>query len=83
MYNQLTKLQNYDAFHKLKEEEVKVLTTSVETASELFATGRASYYEIIFSQKNALNSNIQLMEVKKNQFYSMINLYKSLGGGWN
>ena len=83
VYNQLAKLQNYDAFHKLKEEEVKVLTTSVETSSELFATGRASYYEIIFSQKNALNSNIQLMEVKKNQFYSMINLYKSLGGGWN
>lgn len=82
VYNQVAKLENSNKLYQIKKQEVELLNSSIQTSSELFATGRATYYEIIFSQKNALNSSIQLMEVKKNQFYATINLYKALGGGW-
>lgn len=82
VYNQVMKLDNYSDQYNLKSQEVEVLKKSIQTSSELFYTGRATYYEIILSQKNTLNSRLELIEVKKNQLYTMIQLYKSLGGGW-
>ena len=82
VYNQLIKIENYAEQYSLKNEEVEVLRKSIQTSSELFYTGRATYYEIILSQKNTLNSRLELIEVKKNQLYTMVQLYKALGGGW-
>ncbi len=82
VYNQLMKIDNYLEQYDLKNQEVEILRKSIQTSSELFYTGRATYYEIILSQKNTLNSRLELIEVKKNQFFTMVQLYKSLGGGW-
>jgi outer membrane protein TolC len=61
---------------------VNVLTESIETSSELFRTGHATYLEIILTQQNALQAKLELVDVKKRQLNATVNLYKALGGGW-
>jgi outer membrane protein TolC len=75
-------IRNLDTVYSLKNREVELLSQSIETSSELFRTGRANYLEIIVTQQKALQSKLELVNVKKRQFDSTLNLYKALGGGW-
>lgn len=82
VYNALNNIKNTQEMYDLKKEEVEMLKQSIYTSSELFRAGRASYLEIIMAQKNALMSQIELNNYKKRQNTTLINLYKTLGGGW-
>jgi multidrug efflux system outer membrane protein len=83
VYNYLNLIDNTNQMYDLKAEEVNILRNSIETSSELFKSGRATYLEVITAQKNALQSQIELINLKKKQFNAVIGLYRSLGGGWN
>lgn len=39
--------------------------------------------EVLLTQRDALESKLQLVETKEEQLNARVNLYKSLGGGWN
>jgi outer membrane protein TolC len=65
-----------------KEIEASTLKSSIETATDLFKTGRANYLDILLSRQNALRANMELIDIKKQQFISTVNLYRALGGGW-
>ncbi|MCU0430898.1 MAG: efflux transporter outer membrane subunit [Cytophagaceae bacterium] len=80
--NQLASMRNLDSIYVLKEKEVAVLTHAIETSTELFKTGRASYLEVLMSQRSALIANIELVETRKKRFDATVYLYKALGGGW-
>lgn len=82
VYNSLNNIKNTKEMHDTKLEEVTILKQSISTSSELFKAGRANYMEIILAQKNALQSQIELINYKKRQNISIVNLYRSLGGGW-
>lgn len=82
VYNQLNLIQNTNEMYDLKSQEVDVLRESITISSELFRSGRATYLEVITAQKNALQSQTELINLKKRQYNSVIGLYKSLGGGW-
>ncbi|MDZ7898499.1 MAG: TolC family protein [Arcicella sp.] len=82
VYNQLNLIQNTNEMYELKVEEVGVLRLSITNSAELFRSGRATYLEVITAQKNALQSQIELINLKKRQYNAVIGLYKSLGGGW-
>jgi len=82
VYNQMTNINNLERIYTLKNNEVAVLNNSIETASELYLTGRATYLEIVVTRKNALQSRLELIEIKKRQYNSVINIYRALGGGW-
>lgn len=82
VYNQLNLIQNTNDMYDLKAQEVDVLRQSINNSSELFRSGRATYIEVIMAQKNALESQIELINLKKRQYGAVIGLYKSLGGGW-
>lgn len=66
----------------LKERELKILTSTVDISSELFKTGRSTYLEVLLTRQSQLRSNLELIETKKAQWISSVNLYKALGGGW-
>ncbi|MEA5461770.1 TolC family protein [Arcicella sp. LKC2W] len=83
VYNQLNLIQNTNEMYDLKVQEVDVLRLSINNSAELFRSGRATYLEVITAQKNALQSQIELINLKKRQYNAVIGLYKSLGGGWN
>lgn len=82
VYNEVARIKNLEQMYDLKSREVNVLTKSIGTSNQLFQTGRAGYLELLLTQRNALQSRLELVNVKKRQFNSVIDLYKALGGGW-
>ena len=80
--NQLVAIQNLQEINLLKTQQNALLKKSVGTSGELYRTARATYLEVLLAQQNALQSNIELIGVIKQQRLSAINIYKALGGGW-
>jgi len=80
--NQLVAIENLQQVNLLKTQQNVLLKKSVETSGELYKTARATYLEVLLAQQNALQSNIELIGVIKQQRLSAINIYKALGGGW-
>ncbi|MEI8237085.1 MAG: TolC family protein [Methylococcaceae bacterium] len=80
--NQLVAIENLQQVNLLKTQQNALLKKSVETSGELYRTARATYLEVLLAQQNALQSNIELIGVIKQQRLSAINIYKALGGGW-
>ena len=81
--NNIRGIDNLEQVYELKEEEVAVLLNAVSTSNVLFTSGYASYLEVITAQKSVLEAELELANIKKQIFHSVIGLYKALGGGWS
>lgn len=82
VHNELSAINNLQQMQVLKAAEVEAQKKSVEISLDLFKAGRATYLEVILAEQNALQSKLELTDIKKRQFLSSINIYKALGGGW-
>ncbi len=80
--NELANIQNLQQSNALKKQQSDVLTQAVETSKELYKYARATYLEVLIAQQSALQSNLELIDVIKQQRIATINIYKALGGGW-
>jgi NodT family efflux transporter outer membrane factor (OMF) lipoprotein len=80
--NQLAIIENLERIYDLRNKEVVVLSKSIEIATDLFKSARANYLEVLTAQRDALSTKFELIDAKKQQFQSLINIYRSLGGGW-
>lgn len=80
--NQLAGIENYSSSFNTKKTETDILTQSVSISDNLFKSARADYIEVLLTQREALDSRIELVEIKKKQLHAEINMYKALGGGW-
>jgi outer membrane protein TolC len=80
--NHLNQIESLQKINTLKSDEVKMLDEAVLISVELFKYGRATYLEVLFSQKNSMQSQLELIQATKRKQISLLNLYKSLGGGW-
>lgn len=81
--NGMSKIDNLNKSYDQKEHQVVALTNSIEITNKLFSAARADYMEVLLTQRDALESKMQLVETKQQQLNARVNLYKSLGGGWN
>jgi multidrug efflux system outer membrane protein len=81
--NQLSNIGNLQKSYDLKAKQVKALTQSIDIANDLFRSARADYFEVLMTQRDALESKLELIETKKQQLNAVVNVYKALGGGWN
>jgi outer membrane protein, multidrug efflux system len=79
---QLSKMSNLEQEYQLKNEQVDLLKESITVANQLFQSARADYMEVLLTQRDALEARTALIETKKEQMLTMVNLYKALGGGW-
>jgi multidrug efflux system outer membrane protein len=66
-----------------KMQEVAVLKEAVSISNILFLSGKANYIEVITSQKNVLQEEINSVDYQFKQIINHINLYQSIGGGSN
>lgn len=80
--NQLAKINNLQRSYDLKSQQVQALTESIAISTRLFRSARADYMEVMLTQRDALESKMELIENKKLQFNAMVDLYQALGGGW-
>ena len=78
----LKKIENTRKISDFKKEEVLVLQQAVSTSRDLFLTGYATYLEIILAQRSVLEAELTLTNVQKDNYLAFIELYRSLGGGW-
>ena len=81
--NQLSKVDNLAKSYALKAQEVDALNRSVEISNKLFSSARADYMEVLMTQRDALDSNFDLIETKMDQMNAYVHMYQALGGGWN
>ena len=81
--NQLSGINNLTKSYNLKAKQVQALTQSIEISNDLFKSSRADYLEVLMTQRDALESKLELIETKKQQLNAMVKIYQALGGGWN
>lgn len=80
--NQLSKIKNADEYYKLKMQQCDALDRSIDISTQLFQNSRADYLDVLTSQRDALDAKLELIDAKENQLNAVVNIYKSLGGGW-
>lgn len=81
--NQMNRMENYRKSYVTKSREVDILNQSISISNKLFQSARADYIEVLLTQREALESRIELIEIKRTQLAAKVNIYRALGGGWN
>jgi len=81
--NQLSQIKNLNQSYEKKSEQVKALSDSISIAAQLFNNARADYTEVLFTQRDALEAKMDLVELKQQQLGAFVKAYKALGGGYN
>lgn len=80
--SQLSKINNLEKKYQLKAQQVDALNRSTAVAGDLFKSARVDYFEVLMTQRDALESKLELIETKKEQLNAVVHIYKDLGGGW-
>jgi len=80
--NQLSKIDNLGKSYDLKSQQVAALNRSIDVSNDLFKSARVDYFEVLMTQRDALESKLELIETKKEQLNATVHIYKDLGGGW-
>jgi multidrug efflux system outer membrane protein len=78
-------LIGYDKYHTVRERQqqsVKDLQESVNVSLMRYRGGKANYLEVLDSQRSLFNAELTLAQSRNNEYQSLVQLYKALGGGW-
>jgi multidrug efflux system outer membrane protein len=79
---QLSNISNLEKSYALKAKQVDALNKSIEISNDLFKSSRADYFEVLMTQRDALESKLDLIKTKQEQLIAVTNVYRNLGGGW-
>ncbi|SHN14232.1 TolC family protein [Flavobacterium xinjiangense] len=80
--NQLSKINNIEKSYDMKSQQVDALNKSIDASNDLFKSARIDYFEVLMTQRDALDSKMELIETKKDQMNAFVHVYRDLGGGW-
>lgn len=80
--NQIAMIENLGKKYALKSQQVAILGQAIDSSNRLFASARADYMEVLMTRRDALESQLELIETKKLQLGAVVNMYQALGGGW-
>ncbi|MGV3611761.1 MAG: TolC family protein [Fluviicola sp.] len=80
--NRVSKVQNLKKSYDWKQKQVDALTQSVSISGNLFKSAKADYMEVLMTQRDAVESKFDLIEIKQEQLFNMVSVYQALGGGW-
>lgn len=75
---QLAKIQNLNRYFSLKEEENMSLQKSVEVARQLYMNNRATYLDVLDSERDALDAQMDLIDTRLSQLSTLVEIYKGL-----
>lgn len=79
---QLAAIENLEKSYTLRAQAVEKLNEANAISSVLFSSARADYAEVLLTRREALESQMELIETRKQQRSAVVNLYQALGGGW-
>ena len=66
-----------------QERAVRAYGEAVKIAQRRYASGNAGYFEVLQAQQLLFPAAASLAQTRRDEFTSVIQLYKALGGGWN
>jgi multidrug efflux system outer membrane protein len=78
-------LIGYDKCHAVRERQeqsVKDLQESVNVSLMRYRGGTSNYLDVLDSQRSLFNAELTLAQARNNEYQSLVQLYKALGGGW-
>jgi multidrug efflux system outer membrane protein len=78
-------LIGYDKYHGVRvrqEQTVKDLQESVDVSLMRYRGGTANYLDVLDSQRSLFQAELTLAQARNNEYQSLVQLYKTLGGGW-
>jgi multidrug efflux system outer membrane protein len=75
----------YEKYYQVRvaqETTVQDLSDSVSTSLKRYRGGISTYLEVLDNQRSLFNAQLTLAQDRGNEFQSVVQLYKALGGGW-
>ena len=78
-------LIGYQKFHEVRvrqEQTVADLDESVRLSNMRYQGGTTTYLEVLDGQRSLFDAELVLASDRGNEYQSLVQLYKSLGGGW-
>jgi multidrug efflux system outer membrane protein len=78
-------LIGYQKLHQVRvaqEITVKDLQDSVDTSLKRYRGGITTYLEVLDGQRSLFTAELTLAQARGNEYQSLVQLYKALGGGW-
>jgi multidrug efflux system outer membrane protein len=78
-------LIGYQKLHQVRvaqEITVKDLQDSVDTSLRRYRGGITTYLEVLDGQRSLFTAELTLAQARGNEYQSLVQLYKALGGGW-
>jgi multidrug efflux system outer membrane protein len=75
-------IENLRGSMELKAKETNELKEGLKIAGDLYNAGFATYLEIITAQRNVLDAELQQIILMNKMMLAAVDLYRSLGGGW-
>jgi multidrug efflux system outer membrane protein len=78
-------LIGYQKFHEVRlrqEDTVKDLQESVRLSDMRYKGGTTTYLEVLDGQRSLFSAELTLAEARGAEYQSLVQLYRSLGGGW-
>jgi outer membrane protein, multidrug efflux system len=79
----LVRIEKLRTEQQIVKSRVELLQKATTNARQLFSSGMANYLEVITAQGNVLQSELELASLTRQQLGAKVELYRSLGGGWN
>jgi multidrug efflux system outer membrane protein len=78
-------LIGYQKFHEVRvrqEQAVSDLVDSVQLSIARYQGGTTTYLEVLDGQRSLFAAELTLAEARGNEYQSLVQLYRALGGGW-
>jgi multidrug efflux system outer membrane protein len=80
--NSLYGYRSYNEQLQILDKQVTAATKALELTNARYDYGYTSYLEVIIQEDNLFNAELQRSFVLQKKLTSVVNLYRSLGGGW-
>jgi len=78
-------LIGYQKLHEVRmrqEDTVADLRESVRLSNMRYSGGTTTYLEVLDGQRSLYSAELNLAQARGNEYLSLVQLYRSLGGGW-
>ena len=80
--NALVQIDKLKTEQEISAAQVDTLSKATGNAALLFKSGLADYLEVITAQSRSLAAELTLADIKRQRLAAAVELYRSLGGGW-
>ncbi len=79
--NALVSVEKLNTQHQIASARADTLQNVTRNAMLLFKSGMANYLDVVTAQATALQSQLDVVDIKRQQISAYVELYRALGGG--